>query len=234
MREVQLDDSRNDRICWKWTSDKIFTTSSAYRPFFIGQHPIKGAKILQKCARQRNASSLSGWYSMIVVGRQIGVSAVAYKMMTPVSCAIRCRKLQITCCWVARSPEKSGSKGYVGLVGKLSLLTSKLAILQIGGLLLGRAFPRMCAGALTLLWSWSAGFFGKKGTIGPLIAECKQFKMYQLWWPMRLWLGAPCRLQVFRNSCSCFRPMLRSHSCCHVIFQLVVLWGLVPLLCNQS
>ena len=48
MREVQLDDSRNDRICWKWTSDKIFTTSSAYRSFFIGQHPIKGAKILQK------------------------------------------------------------------------------------------------------------------------------------------------------------------------------------------
>ena len=47
----------------------------------------------RKCARQRNASSLSGWYSMIVVGRQIGVSAMAYKMMTPVSCAIRCQKL---------------------------------------------------------------------------------------------------------------------------------------------
>ena len=47
----------------------------------------------RKCARQRNASSLSGWYSMIVVGRRIGVSAMAYKMMTPVSCAIRCRKL---------------------------------------------------------------------------------------------------------------------------------------------
>jgi len=93
MREVQLDDSRNDRICWKWTSDKIFTTSSAYRPFFIGQHPIKGAKILQKMRTPAKCKFFVWLVLMIVVGRQIGVSAVAYKMMTPVSCAIRCQKL---------------------------------------------------------------------------------------------------------------------------------------------
>jgi len=31
-----------------WTPDKVFTTASAYRSFFMGQHPIKGAKILHK------------------------------------------------------------------------------------------------------------------------------------------------------------------------------------------
>ena len=31
-----------------WTSDRIFSTSSAYRSFFIWQHPTEGAKLLQK------------------------------------------------------------------------------------------------------------------------------------------------------------------------------------------
>ena len=37
-----------DRVCWKWTNDRIFSTASAYRFLFIGQHLIKGAKILCK------------------------------------------------------------------------------------------------------------------------------------------------------------------------------------------
>ena len=37
-----------DKVCWKWTSDKAFSTSSAYKSFFIGQHPIEGATILRK------------------------------------------------------------------------------------------------------------------------------------------------------------------------------------------
>ena len=37
-----------DRICWKWTPDRTFTTASAYRAFFFGQHPIVGAKLLHR------------------------------------------------------------------------------------------------------------------------------------------------------------------------------------------
>jgi len=37
-----------DRVCWKWTADRRFTTASAYRSFFMGQHAVKGAKFLCK------------------------------------------------------------------------------------------------------------------------------------------------------------------------------------------
>ena len=41
-------DLAEDRFIWKWTADHCFTTASAYRAFFIGQHPIPGAKLLRK------------------------------------------------------------------------------------------------------------------------------------------------------------------------------------------
>ena len=47
MQLIQLSASP-DRVCWKWTADRAFSTASAYRFLFIGQHPIKGAKILCK------------------------------------------------------------------------------------------------------------------------------------------------------------------------------------------
>lgn len=47
-RGIRLVDSQRDRICWIWTPDRVFSTSSAYRSFFIGQHLIEGAKVLQK------------------------------------------------------------------------------------------------------------------------------------------------------------------------------------------
>ena len=47
-REVQLLENQPDKICWKWTLDKIFSTASGYSAFFIGQHPIEGAKLLRK------------------------------------------------------------------------------------------------------------------------------------------------------------------------------------------
>jgi hypothetical protein len=50
-RDIQLTQGVDDHFCWKWTSDGIFTTSSAYHSFFIGQHPIDGAGLLRKmCA----------------------------------------------------------------------------------------------------------------------------------------------------------------------------------------
>ena len=48
MRGVNLVDDRPDRLCWKWTADKVFSSSSAYRSFFIGQHPVEGATLLRK------------------------------------------------------------------------------------------------------------------------------------------------------------------------------------------
>ena len=47
-RNVQLDTVREDKLCWKWTADKKFSTSSAYKAFFIGQHPVDGARLLHR------------------------------------------------------------------------------------------------------------------------------------------------------------------------------------------
>lgn len=48
IREVQLEEGRPDKICWKWTSDKNFSTASAYKALFLGQHPVEGTRLLQK------------------------------------------------------------------------------------------------------------------------------------------------------------------------------------------
>ena len=48
LSEVHLDDSLEDRVCWCWTPDKIFTCSSAYRAFYVGQSHVNGAKVLSK------------------------------------------------------------------------------------------------------------------------------------------------------------------------------------------
>jgi len=47
-RTIQLQPDQPDRVCWKWTPDKIFSTSSAYKSFFIGQQPVEGATLLRK------------------------------------------------------------------------------------------------------------------------------------------------------------------------------------------
>jgi len=47
-RAVQLQPDQPDKVCWKWTSDKVFSSSSAYKSFFIGQQPVEGATLLWK------------------------------------------------------------------------------------------------------------------------------------------------------------------------------------------
>jgi len=47
-RQINLTADQPDRICWRWTSDRVFSTSSAYSAFFIGQHPVEGAKLLRR------------------------------------------------------------------------------------------------------------------------------------------------------------------------------------------
>lgn len=45
---VTLDSSTQDKLLWKWTPDNCFTTASAYRALFVGQHATPGARILCK------------------------------------------------------------------------------------------------------------------------------------------------------------------------------------------
>ena len=47
-RGTHLSHGRADAICWKWTSDRIFSISSAYKTFFIGQQSVVGSKLLYK------------------------------------------------------------------------------------------------------------------------------------------------------------------------------------------
>jgi hypothetical protein len=47
LESVSLTDSP-DQTLWRWTKDGSFTTASAYRLFFSGQHGIPGAKLLHK------------------------------------------------------------------------------------------------------------------------------------------------------------------------------------------
>jgi len=59
-RNVVLRPDVSDRLIWKWTSDRVFFTASAYRAFFIGQYPIPGAKILKK-TRAPGKCKFFGW-----------------------------------------------------------------------------------------------------------------------------------------------------------------------------
>jgi hypothetical protein len=50
-----------DQVIWRWTKDGGFSTASAYRAFFSGQHAIPGAKLLRKTRGPKNASFSYGW-----------------------------------------------------------------------------------------------------------------------------------------------------------------------------
>jgi hypothetical protein len=47
VQEVNLTNSP-DRVIWRWSRDGVFSTTSAYRVFFSGQHAIPGARLLHK------------------------------------------------------------------------------------------------------------------------------------------------------------------------------------------
>jgi hypothetical protein len=48
MQDIQLDQGRQDKFIWKWTSNQQYSASSAYRAFFLGQSSLPGAKELSK------------------------------------------------------------------------------------------------------------------------------------------------------------------------------------------
>jgi len=43
-----LTDGTPDKVLWKWTTDRSFSTSSAYSAFFLGQYAVHGVKNLWK------------------------------------------------------------------------------------------------------------------------------------------------------------------------------------------
>jgi hypothetical protein len=47
MEDVTLTEAA-DKVVWRWTKDDRFSTASAYRAFFSGQHAIPGARLLHK------------------------------------------------------------------------------------------------------------------------------------------------------------------------------------------
>jgi len=63
VESTNLQPNTPDHFLWKWTADHIFTTASAYRAFFNGQHSIAGAKILWK-ARAPGKCKFFGWLAI--------------------------------------------------------------------------------------------------------------------------------------------------------------------------
>ena len=55
-RDIQLDENSTDAICWKWTSDRVFTTASAYRSFFIGNTRWRELDSSARHVRRQNAN----------------------------------------------------------------------------------------------------------------------------------------------------------------------------------
>ena len=94
LQGVQLQENQPDKICWKWTSDKIFSTSSAYLVFFIGQHPIEGARFFVKSVHWPSVNFLFGLCCarLHLVGR-----SMVSKMMILVCSAISLPKQSTIC-----------------------------------------------------------------------------------------------------------------------------------------
>ena len=73
---AELTPRRADKVYWIWTLAKLFSTSSAYLSFFVGQHPIKGAKMLHKVHAPPSVNFSFGLFYMTDVGQLIDGSGI--------------------------------------------------------------------------------------------------------------------------------------------------------------
>jgi hypothetical protein len=48
MEGVQLQQAVDDRFCWRFSADGVYSASSAYKAMFIGSTRLRGAKELWK------------------------------------------------------------------------------------------------------------------------------------------------------------------------------------------
>jgi len=89
-RTITLRAGTPDRLLWKWTSDQNFSTASAYKAFFIGQHSIPGAKILSK-TRAPGKCKFFGW---LVLHDRCWTYARRrrHNLQTDDSCALCCQE----------------------------------------------------------------------------------------------------------------------------------------------
>ena len=149
-REVQLLGNQPDKICWKWTPDKIFSSASAYSAFFIGQHPIEGQNYFAKPVHRPNANSSSGWCYTRDAGLQLGVNDMVCRTMTPVRYVPNRRKLLIIFWLHVHSRGKSGSRSCARSVGIRRCFMYQLIFSQLGGPRPGNKFLRPIGAALTL------------------------------------------------------------------------------------
>ena len=151
-RGIQLQDNQNDRICWLWTSGKVFSTSSAYRSFFIGQHPIEGAKILQKA----RAPPKCKFFIWLVLHDRCWTADrhKQHGLQDEDTCAL-CNQapetiehLLLVCPFSREVWFKSLRRMHWEAVSPLP----KHTFLLNGGMVQGNVFPKMIASALIPLW----------------------------------------------------------------------------------
>ena len=188
-RDLQLDQNLMDKICWKWTSDRVFSTASAYRSFFFGQHPVEGAKLLRKS----RAPGKCKFFIWLVIHDRCWTAARRKKhgLQDDDSCALCAQMsetvdhLLIACPftrevwfrllrrsdWLSLAPNAQ-STFFVSWWSTARKQLSKA--------------NRRCFDSLVILTSW---MLGKRGMTGPSIDECVQSMMYLRGCTMRLLIG---------------------------------------------
>jgi hypothetical protein len=114
LQAINLDVTAADRFLRKWTSSNQYTTSLAYRAFFIGQSSILGAKELHK-ARAPPVSKIFIWLPCWdVVGRLSGCITTTCPTTACARFAPRLMKHSLICCLLVSSAVRSsfGAFGY--------------------------------------------------------------------------------------------------------------------------
>jgi len=79
--DVHLVENRMDRFCWKWTADKIFSTSFAYPSFFVGQYPVEGLGLRHKARAPAKCKFSSGLYCTTDAGQRLGGRGMVCRAM---------------------------------------------------------------------------------------------------------------------------------------------------------
>ena len=129
---------------------KIFSTASAYSAFFIGQHPIEGAKLLRKT----RALAKCKFFIWLVLHEgcwtAVGVNDMVCRTMIPVRYVPNHPKLLIIFWLHVHSRGKSGSRSYARSVGIRRCFMYQLIFSQLGGPRPGNKFLRPIGAALTL------------------------------------------------------------------------------------
>jgi hypothetical protein len=113
IEQVQLTDHPNTFL-WKLMADQTYSAAYAYGAMFFGSSPVLGAKHCGKRLPHHGFISSSGWFSMDVVGPEIGVSVMAYRRRTTVSCASKNWRQWITSYLAAALVARYGKSAWTG------------------------------------------------------------------------------------------------------------------------